>query len=359
MQLYRFFMARQEASFVTLATSSHTTRLKQFPSFFYRAAILTSFYNAAILLPQLLILVVCFSSCGTADAPVQAATGDTSTANIIAVNSRTLFTEVNGGKLAYRVIGMGKPIILCNRFRGIMDDWDPLFLDELAEDHQVVIFDYSGVGLSTLPNEQDSLRETADIAALAQLLGFSKFSLMGWSHGGKVAQVYTAQHTGQVDKLVLLGSGPIGKTKLPPEKVFFDHALKPVNDFNDEIILFFEPKYEASRRAAKLSRDRMKVRTVDTSRYVTPDKFTKYFQSVAVYNANDAALDTLFKSAIPMLVISGEHDIVFPIENWYDQTRKNPNLQIVMLPKAGHGPQSQYPTLTAGYIRNFLSTEEL
>jgi pimeloyl-ACP methyl ester carboxylesterase len=62
---------------------------------------------------------------------------------------------------------------------------------------------------------------------------------------------------------------------------------------------------------------------------------------------------------MPMLAISGEHDIVFPIEGWYEQTRINPNLQIIMLPRAGHGPQSQYPVLTAGYIDNFITNNKV
>jgi pimeloyl-ACP methyl ester carboxylesterase len=320
-----------------------------------------SILNRTVFVSAFIFTVVYASSCRedvSQPEPVNMA-GESSNTRIKAVNSRTQFAQLDGSKLAYRVVGSGEPIILCNRFRGILDDWDPLFLDELGKDHQVITFDYSGIGLSTLPNSSDSLRETDDIDDLARHLGFQSFSLIGWSHGGKVAQIYTAQHPGKVNKLVLLGSGPIGKTTLPPEKVFFDHALKPVNDFEDEVVLFFEPKYEASRRAAALSHERIKARTSDTSRYVTPEIFGKYFQTVAVYNANEAARDSLFKSTTPMLVISGEHDIVFPIENWYEQTRKNPNLQIMMLPKAGHGPQSQYPLLTANYIRTFLVAEEL
>ncbi len=42
----------------------------------------------------------------------------------------------------------------------------------------------------------------------------------------------------------------------------------------------------------------------------------------------------LFELNIPMLALSGDHDIVFPIANWYEQTRVNPNLQVIMLPQA-------------------------
>jgi pimeloyl-ACP methyl ester carboxylesterase len=273
----------------------------------------------------------------------------------LAIASTTKYIEKDGRQIAYRMIGSGEPIILCNRFRGILDDWDPLFLDELAKNYSVITFDYSGIGLSTLPNKNDSLRELDDINDLSSALGFKQFSLIGWSHGGKVAQVYAASHPEAITQLILLGSGPIGINRFQPEKIFFERALKPVNDFDDEIVLFFEPKYADSREAAKLYHARIKERKTDTSRYVTPEKFAKYFATVQVYNSNEKAKETLLQGNIPMLIISGEHDIVFPIESWYEQTRKNPNLQIIMLPRAGHGPQSQYPLLSARYIHDFIA----
>ena len=274
----------------------------------------------------------------------------------LAIASRTKFLEKDGRHIAYRMIGSGEPIILCNRFRGILDDWDPLFLDELAKEYSVVTFDYSGIGLSTLPNVNDSLRELDDIHDLSSALGFKQFSLIGWSHGGKVAQVYAGSHPDEIRQLILLGSGPIGTNRFQPEEIFFERALKPVNDFDDEIVLFFEPKYADSREAAKLYHARVKERKSDTSHYVTPEKFAKYFATVQVYNSNEKAKKSLSEGKIPMLIVSGEHDIVFPIESWYEQTRKNPNLQIIMLPRAGHGPQSQYPLLTARYIHDFIAT---
>jgi len=54
------------------------------------------------------------------------------------------FVEVDGRRLAYRVIGAGTPLLLCLRFRGTMDDWNPAFLDALAaRDFRVHVFDYS------------------------------------------------------------------------------------------------------------------------------------------------------------------------------------------------------------------------
>ena len=73
-----------------------------------------------------------------------------------AVEAPNQFVACAGRRLAYRSIGVGKPLVLCVRFRGNMDDWDPAFLDALAaEGLRVVTFDYSGLGLSTGPRSYD------------------------------------------------------------------------------------------------------------------------------------------------------------------------------------------------------------
>jgi len=192
-----------------------------------------------------------------------------------ATRAKTQFMDKDGRKIAYRVIGNGSPMILCNRFRGILDDWDPMFIDELARTNQVVIFDYAGIGRSTFRPGIDTLKELQDVNDLANHLGFQTFDLVGWSHGGKVAQVYAAENPDRIKHLILLGTGPIGKTPFPPEQIFFDRALKPVNDFDDEIVLFFEPKSEKSKQEARASHDRMAARTNDRDIYVTPDRFQK------------------------------------------------------------------------------------
>ena len=67
-----------------------------------------------------------------------------------AVAAPNQWVESNGRRLAYRTVGAGTPLVLCTRFRGNLDTWDPAFLDALAvRGFLVVTFDYSGLGLST------------------------------------------------------------------------------------------------------------------------------------------------------------------------------------------------------------------
>lgn len=200
-----------------------------------------------------------------------------STSKIDATNSETQFAALPGRTIAYRSIGEGNPIILINRFRGTIDTWDPLFLDLLAEKHRVITFDYSGIGYSTGTLPTDIKEVAKDVTDLADFLKIEKTILMGWSYGGLVTQAATLLNPELVSHTILLGTGPVGERVVPLEKSFFDSALKPINDFNDEIILFFEPESEESREAAKASHERIAKR-IDVSKIPsTMDVFQLYF----------------------------------------------------------------------------------
>jgi len=280
------------------------------------------------------------------------------TQTINALNSKTEYADVSGRKIAYRSIGKGDPIILVNRFRGTLDTWDPLFLDQLAEKYRVITFDYSGIGYSTGTLPTDLKDVAKDVKDLADFLKIKKTIIMGWSYGGLVTQVATLQYSDLITQTVLLGTGPPGERVVPLEQAFLDVALKPINDFNDEIVLFFEPTSDESKKQAKASHDRIAKR-LDVSKIPsTMDVFQLYFQGSAGLTEDKENFKEKLKSTkTPILIISGDHDISFAVENWYPLIRKLSTAQLIVLPQTGHAPQHQHVTLVVNYIDNFLQNK--
>lgn len=272
-----------------------------------------------------------------------------------ALNAETKFAEIKNNKIAYRQFGNGAPLFFVNRFRGIMDTWDPLFLDSLAEKNTVILFDYPGIGSSEGELPLDVIEVANTVPALADHLGIDKFNVLGWSYGGLVAQAVTFQNQERVLKTVLVGTNPPGENAIPIEQVFFDHALKPINDLEDEYYLFFEPASEKSRQAAQESHDRIGQRL---ERSLIPSKMEvlqRYIAGSATMKEDKLNFREGYKTLkSPVLVISGDHDISFATENWFPLLRNAPTMQHIILNDAGHGPQHQYPELTAGYINLFL-----
>ena len=72
----------------------------------------------------------------------------------IALNAPNQSVEArNGVSYAYRRFGFPSvgvpPLVMLQHFRGNLDDWDPLLLDDLASRREVITVDNAGVGLSS------------------------------------------------------------------------------------------------------------------------------------------------------------------------------------------------------------------
>jgi pimeloyl-ACP methyl ester carboxylesterase len=70
----------------------------------------------------------------------------------------------------------------------------------------------------------------------------------------------------------------------------------------------------------------------------------------------DDLLGYLKTTSIPILHIGADHDIIFPVENWYALNGHLPTLQLLTIPNAGHGPHHQQPEACAAHIATFVRT---
>lgn len=281
----------------------------------------------------------------------------TITALATARDVSTRLVEANGRSLAYREIGSGTPLILCLRFRGVMDSWDPAFLDALADSFRVITFDYSGLGQSSgTPSYQAEIM-ARDVIDLADALGIDEFALGGWSIGGMAAQVAATIVPERVTHLLLIGTTPPGPVPHPSEPVFLEHALIPQYDLDDETVLFFEPASPASHAAAAASHARIASRTADRSPPIPPETYLRLLQERQgedLFPDRGGYAAFLATCTIPILVIAGDHEIVFPTPNWFALNRQWTSLHLFVLPQSGHGPQHQAPELVADLMASFV-----
>jgi hypothetical protein len=133
-----------------------------------------------------------------------------------------------------------------------------------------------------------------------------------------VAQTVMMQYPGLVSHAILIGTSPPVKNNGVSEKIFWERALKTVNDLDDGYVLFFERQSESSKNAAKSSFGRTAQRTEDLDIPVPKECYGN--QQKAVDDFREDNYDTLGKltsSKIPILVFMGVHDICFRVEDWY------------------------------------------
>lgn len=267
--------------------------------------------------------------------------------------------EMDGRTLAYRRFGQGPDLVLCVRFRGTMDSWDPLFLDLLARDFTVTIFEYSGLGLSTGKASYAKQAMAKDVDDLVTGLDLGRVIIAGWSLGGFAAQVFAATYPDKVSHVLAIGTMPPGLMVKAQDPLFLETAFKHEYGMDEEYILFFEPDSARSRVAGDASVARIRSRSAVTD-IVTPPAVM--IQSViesadptTPFPDSDGALQSFYRTTdIPVLALSGDHDIMFPVENWYAMNDLWPTLFVATWPDSGHGPQHQYPELSADLIASFV-----
>lgn len=268
-----------------------------------------------------------------------------------------LHADVNGRKLAYRTTGTGKPLVLCNRFRGTLDLWDPAFLQALAaQGYQVITFDYSGLGQSTGEKSYNPVDLALDAKDLIEALGLTDLAIGGWSIGGIAAQILLTMIAPQASHLVLLATTPPGQLVKPGEQLFYDTAAIPGIDLDQFTTVFFEPADAASVEASKRSFDRIMAQ-MDPK--VAPVPVEWAMSQIGSEPRNplfpaDQVLAYLKLTDVPILHLGGDHDIVMPIENWYALNQALPTLTLVTYPRAGHAPHHQHPEMAAEQIGAFL-----
>ena len=103
----------------------------------------------------------------------------------------------------------GRALLLVHGHVGAKEDFTP-WLDRLAErGWHAVAPDLRGHGSSDKPQGEDRYtlaRLAADLVALVDALGWTRFTLLGHSMGGMVAQLIALDHGDRLDGLVLMGT---------------------------------------------------------------------------------------------------------------------------------------------------------
>ena len=275
-----------------------------------------------------------------------------------AVTTPTKYIEVGNVRYAYRELRPDNPVdntpvLFLHRFRGTLDDWDPLFVDELAKRRHTILFSDQGVGSSTGEAATSVDEKARNAADFARALGHSSIDVLGFSMGGFVCQAIALQEPKLVRKVVVIGAGPGGNPEAaPPTDIVFDIALHPQYSFEDVRYLFFTEGRDKETRAYI---DRRASRIAGQEPGVTPAVISKMVELIGAFmqgqTGHFAKLKNLHQ---PVLIVSGDKDPFFPFKNIWILYRELPNAQLSAFPQAGHGPHQQHPIEVAAQVEHFL-----
>jgi pimeloyl-ACP methyl ester carboxylesterase len=157
---------------------------------------------------------------------------------------------------AYRRFGdaaAGRPpLLFLQHFRGNLDNWDPLLVDTIAEDREVILLDNTGVGLSAGGVPRTVTEMARDAISFCDALELNEIDLLGYSLGGMVAQDLALLRPQLVRRLVLAGTGPRGGGQLMHGWASDVARIAKASDNGpDELLWLFFEHTETSRQLGR------------------------------------------------------------------------------------------------------------
>ena len=274
---------------------------------------------------------------------------------------RTEVVLLHGHRVSCRIGGTAGPVLLL--LHGLLGSGASFgaALDELARTHRVVAPDLLGHGASEKPSGDYSLGALATLARdLLVVLGVESATVVGHSLGGGVAMQLAYQFPASVERLVLVGSGGLGRNVSP--------ALRAVALPGAEWVLpaVFNPY--AARAAARLLRPLQRVTPPALAQVVAGlatladaearTAFVLTARSVIdVGGQRVSATDRLYlTAALPLLLVWGGRDPVIPVAHGESLHAQLPGSRLVVFDRAGHFPQVEDPGRFAGVVGEFVRT---
>jgi pimeloyl-ACP methyl ester carboxylesterase len=269
----------------------------------------------------------------------------------------TEYITTDRARYAYRTFGAAEeiPLFLLTRFRGTLDHWDPKFIDILAAERQVIVYDSAGVGLST-GTVPDSVNEMAEVAAdFLTALGYRAVDVLGWSLGGATGLALALQHPGLVRKLVVAGSGPGGVPGTPPMGDRVLEASTRAENVDEDFLYLFFPDTPAGRTAGLEHLRRLDTRLLKSHADATPEAYQAQGMAVGAWHeGKNSAWARLGEITIPVLVANGAHDIMEHAYQTYMMNQRMPNSKAVLYGDAGHGFLFQHADDFGREVLDFL-----
>ncbi|MFE3410548.1 alpha/beta fold hydrolase [Streptomyces mirabilis] len=280
----------------------------------------------------------------------------------VAVSSKTQSAQAPSTTFAFRRLGPrgATPLVLFNRFRGTLDTWDPGFLDLLASERDVILFDNIGIGYT--PGEAGN---TVDAYAAGGIefitaLGLDQVDVLGWSLGGAVAQVVALKRPDLVRRMIVAGSGPGTIPDLPPiDPRVFEIMANPDATIEDQNFLFY-PETPEARDRANASNARVSTRLSTSTVSVSDEAAQRQFEALAAFflAGQDGVYNELGRLDKPVLYANGSRDVMMSPYASYAAVQRLPHATLVLYSDAGHAFLFQHPEDFAGQVHQFLGTAE-
>lgn len=316
--------------------------------------------DAASFREKQVIGVVSYTDVGTADTVNFQAFADAAIARaaghagavkgvVTVATSPVRVTRTTDGKVAYRKVGSGPPLVLVMGYGASMEAWEPQFVDDLAHRFTVVMFDNAGIGKTS------SLRSPLTIDAMAQqtsalisALHLGATDVLGWSMGGLLAEALAVLHPSQVRRLVLCATYPGTGAVRPPQA-----RVDDLNAGGSKALSVLFPPGHTVAASVYTAANSAYLRSASTPASVIASQASAVLEAWA---GTDPALRRYRAITSPTLVSDGSLDRLVPPQNARALAAGIAGSKLILYKGAGHAFLFQDLGTFVPAVESFLSS---
>jgi pimeloyl-ACP methyl ester carboxylesterase len=267
---------------------------------------------------------------------------------------------VHGHRMSVRIGGTGPAVLFIHGMAGSSRTWRGV-LGRLTDNYTVIAPDLVGHGESAKPMGDYSLGAYASgIRDLLAVLGVDQVSVVGQSLGGGVAMQLAYQHPELVDRLVLVGSGGLGREvswmlrflTLPLTEFTMPVLFPPFAvGIGERVSSLFGRFGLVSEHAEEMWQAYVSLTGVENRQ-----AFLKTLRSVIDPGGQSvSALDRLYlTAALPTMIVWGDRDPIIPIEHAYRAHELMPGSRLEVIEGCGHFPHVEQPERFSELVADFL-----
>jgi len=272
------------------------------------------------------------------------------------------YVQVDGDcKLYVEQEGAGEPIVLLHGGPGATHHYFHPHFSKLADSARVISYDQRGCGLSNR-NEGDGYsidQAVDDLENLRKALGIDRWTVIGHSYGGLLAQCYAKKYPQSCKGLVLTCASP-GVLNLEPGRsnaFLSENESKKIGSIHSNPNLTEPQKvYNAFLNGDWKRQDLYKPTREEMAQFALyewdndPDFRNNVSQEAGTYDLEGAFKDC----PIPTLIAEGGKDMTWNTDKAGKFHQNHPNAQMVTFDNSAHYPFKDEPETFFNELGDFL-----
>jgi pimeloyl-ACP methyl ester carboxylesterase len=271
--------------------------------------------------------------------------------------------KIHDQRVTYRLAGEGPVLLLIHGMAGSATTWRQV-MPRLSQRFTVIAPDLLGHGGSDKPEGDYSLGAFAStLRDLLVALGHERATVVGQSLGGGVAMQFAYQYPERCERLVLVGSGGLGREVNPllrwlslpgADPVLRLACARPIRNAVESIGVVagrigLNPApvvAELWRSYASLGDDATRRAFLRTLRAVVDPRG----QSVSAANRLHLA------NEMPTLIVWGDADPIIPVDHALSTHASIPNSRLEIFEGVGHYPHCEAPDRFVEVLTEFIES---